>query len=67
MEIINDNGLNIAKGEKFVVLKVEEEKYIQSGYEFIDGLLVKGYTLLSMVPFITLGKHYGFLAHLTKT
>jgi hypothetical protein len=66
MEIINDGGLEIFKGDNYVVVKVVKPKHLQAGYSFIDGILGKGYTLIS-VEQIGLGANIiGFTAHLAK-
>ena len=66
MEIINDGGLEILKGDNYVVVKVGKPKNLQAGYSFIDGLLGKGYTLIS-VENVGLGANItGFTAHIVK-
>tara|TARA_B100000315_G_C14462781_1_gene534517 strand:- start:180 stop:383 length:204 start_codon:yes stop_codon:yes gene_type:complete len=66
MELINELEFNVLKGDKFVVIKVEKPKHLEPGYNFIDGLLVKGYTLIS-ISNIGLGTNIvGFTAYLTK-
>ena len=63
MELINELEFNVLKGDKLVVIKVEKPKHLELGYNFIDGLLVKGYTLISIS---NIGLGMGFTAYLTK-
>ena len=47
MERINESGLEIFKGEKLIIVKGtwgNEEVF----YNFVDGLLKKGYTIIKM-------------------
>ena len=66
METINDAGFTVLKGAHYVVVIVEEHKYLQASYDFIDGLIGKGYSLISISDKTFGGKTIGFTAHLVK-
>ncbi len=68
MEIINENGLTIYKGNNSVVLDVTDYNRLPNAYDFIDGLIGKDYKLISTEPFHLLGnsKKIYFSAYLVK-
>jgi|TARA_B100001971_G_C17972439_1_gene423088 hypothetical protein len=48
MEKINENGLEIFKGEKLIIV-IGKWSRQELFYDFVDGLLKKGYTIIEMV------------------
>jgi hypothetical protein len=63
MESINDLGFKVLKGERFVVIEVENNKLADEGYDFIDGLLNKGYDLVTIN---SINMSSGYIAYLKK-
>ena len=47
MEKINENGLEIFKGEKLIIV-IGKWSRQELFYDFVDGLLKKGYTIIKM-------------------
>ena len=63
METIKDFGFTILKGKRFVVVEVTDTKHMEAGYDFIDGLIEKGYELCNIQSF---GFYASYVAHLKK-
>ena len=63
MEKINGLDFEVLKGERFVVITINDTKHFLAGYDFIDSLLNKGYELTA-INSISMGT--GYIAYLKK-